>query len=211
MAKAKGIKLPQFKVPLFEHTTVFFCPTREMFYEFCEKAGIPIEPDFELAGGLTLTCTGEKGGNFYVIAVFDNELGTLVHEAAHTTFHVLSDVGVVATTDPSHPANETYAYMVGRIFDAFFPILAESNEAQVAAMQAAEVVEQALEQAEQPKEEEKPAKKGKRKPKAKEALVPRVMSFKRGDYGYFPVGFIYRNGCGCNIAGGGVMTWTLTQ
>lgn len=170
MAKAKGIKLPQFKVPLFEHTTVFFCPTREMFYEFCEKAGIPIEPDFELAGGLTLTCTGEKGGNFYVIAVFDNGLGTLVHEAAHTTFHVLSDVGVVATTDPSHPANETYAYMVGRIFDAFFPILAESNEAQVAAMQAAEVVEQALEQAEQPKEEEKTAKKGKRKPKAKKRL-----------------------------------------
>lgn len=180
MAKAKGIKLPQFKIPLFEHTTVFFCPTSEMFYEFCEKAGIPIEPDFELAGGLTLTCTGEKGGNFYVIAVFDNELGTLVHEAAHTTFHVLSDVGVVATTDPTHPANETYAYMVGRIFDAFFPILAESNEAQVAAMQAAEVVEQALEQAEQPKEEEKRAKKGKRKPKAKDALVPRVMSFKRG-------------------------------
>ncbi|MGT7960454.1 hypothetical protein ACRWV7_16285 [Escherichia coli] len=180
MAKAKGIKLPQFKVPLFEHTTVFFCPTRDMFYEFCERAGIPIEPDFELAGGLTLTCTGEKGGNFYVIAVFDNELGTLVHECAHTTFHVLSDVGVVATTDPTHPANETYAYMVGRIFDAFFPILAESNEAQVAAMQAAEVVEKALDQAEQPKEEEKPAKKGRRKPKAKEALVPRVMSFKRG-------------------------------
>ncbi|HAW5044925.1 TPA: hypothetical protein JLX96_002055 [Escherichia coli] len=180
MAKAKGIKLPQFKVPLFEHTTVFFCPTREMFYEFCEKAGIPIEPDFELAGGLTLTCTGEKGGNFYVIAVFDNELGTLVHEAAHTTFHVLSDVGVVATTDPTHPANETYAYMVGRIFDAFFPILAESNEAQVAAMQAAEVVEKTLEGLEKPKEEEKTAKKGKRKPKAKEALVPRVMSFKRG-------------------------------
>ncbi|HBE7050155.1 TPA: hypothetical protein ACPFI0_003149 [Escherichia coli] len=180
MAKAKGIKLPQFKVPLFEHTTVFFCPTREMFYEFCEKAGIPIEPDFELAGGLTLTCTGENGGNFYVIAVFNNETGTLVHECAHTTFHVLSDVGVVATTDPTHPANETYAYMVGRIFDAFFPILAESNEAQVAAMQAAEVVDQALEQAEQPKEEEKPAKKGKRKPKQKDALVPRVMSFKRG-------------------------------
>lgn len=88
MAKAKGIKLPQFKIPLFEHTTVFFCPTREMFYEFCEKAGIPIEPDFELAGGLTLTCTGENGGNFYVIAVFNNELGTLVHECAHTTFHV---------------------------------------------------------------------------------------------------------------------------
>lgn len=180
MAKAKGIKLPQFKVPLFEHTTVFFCPTREMFYEFCEKAGIPIEPDFELAGGLTLTCTGETGCNFYVIAVFNNETGTLVHECAHTTFHVLSDVGVVATTDPTHPANETYAYMVGRIFDAFFPILAESNEAQVAAMQAAEVVDQALEQAEQPKEEEKPAKKGKRKPKQKDALVPRVMSFKRG-------------------------------
>lgn len=180
MAKAKGIKLPHFKIPLFEHTTVFFCPTREMFYEFCEKAGIPIEPHFELAGGLTLTCTGENGGNFYVIAVFDNELGTLVHEAAHTTFHVLSDVGVVATTDPTHPANETYAYMVGRIFDAFFPILAESNEAQVAAMQAAEVVDQAMDQAEQPKEEEKPAKKGKRKPKSKEAYVPRVMSFKRG-------------------------------
>ncbi|HAL6144595.1 TPA: hypothetical protein RUT62_000904 [Escherichia coli] len=180
MAKGKGIKLPHFKIPLFEHTTVFFCPTREMFYEFCEKAGIPIEPDFELAGGLTLTCTGENGGNFYVIAVFNNELGTLVHECAHTTFHVLSDVGVVATTDPTHPANETYAYMVGRIFDVFFPILAESNEAQVAAMQAAEVVDQALEQTEQPQEEEKPARKRKRKPKSKEAYVPRVMSFKRG-------------------------------
>ena len=50
-------------------------------------------------------------------------------------------------------------------------------------MQAAEVVEKTLdqlEQAEHPKEEEKPTKKGKRKPKAKEALVPRVMSFKRG-------------------------------
>ena len=173
MAKAKGIKLPQFKVPLFEHTTVFFCPTREIFYEFCEKAGIPIEPDFELAGGLTLTCTGENGGNFYVIAVFNNELGTLTHEVAHATFHCLSDVGVMATTDPSHPANETYAYMIGRMFDTFFPILAEANEAKVAAMQA-------LEQVEQPQEEEKPAKKGKRKAKAKEALVPRVMSFKRG-------------------------------
>lgn len=185
MAKAKGIKLPQLKVPLFEHTTVFFCPTREMFYEFCEKAGIPIEPDFELARGLTLTCTGETGGNFYVIAVFDNELGTLVHEAAHTTFHVLSDVGVVATTDPSHPANETYAYMVGRIFDAFFPILAESNEAQVAAMQAEEVTErlsaqEARDIADEAKDKQKPAKKGKRKPKSKEALVPRVMRFKRG-------------------------------
>ncbi|WP_244572387.1 hypothetical protein [Escherichia coli] len=107
-------------------------------------------------------------------------MGTLVHECAHSTFHVLSDVGVLATTDATHPANETYAYMIGRMFDTFFPILAESNEAEVAAQQAAEVVEQALEQAEQPQEEEKPAKKGKRKPKAKEALVPRVMSFRRG-------------------------------
>jgi len=180
MAKGKGIKLPQFKVPLFEHTTVFFCPTRDMFYEFCEKAGIPIDPGFELCGGLTLTCTGESGGNFYVVAVFDHELSTLCHEVAHATFHCLSDVGVLATTDDSHPANETYAYLIGRMFDAFFPILAESNEAEVAAMQAAEVVEKALDQAEQPKEEEKPAKKGKRKPKAKDALVPRVMSFKRG-------------------------------
>lgn len=172
MAKGKGLKLPHFKIPLFEHTTVFFCPTREMFYEFCERAHIPIEPDFELASGLTLTCTGENGGNFYVVAVFDHELGTLTHEVAHATFHCLSDVGVMAATDPSHPANETYAYMIGRMFDAFFPFLAEANEAEVAAQRAAEVVEQ-------PKEEEKTAKKGKRKPKAKEALVPRVMSFKR--------------------------------
>ena len=111
-------------------------------------------------------------------------MGTLVHEIAHATFHCLSDVGVLATTSPEHPANETYAYMIGRMFDTFFPILAESNEAEIAAQQAAEVVEQALEQAleqaEQPQEEEKPTKKGKRKAKAKEALVPRVMSFKRG-------------------------------
>ncbi|MFX0334165.1 hypothetical protein ACOJ2K_08815 [Escherichia coli] len=154
MAKAKGIKLPQFKFPLFEHTTVFFCPTREMFYEFCEKAGIPIEPDFELAGGLTLTCTGENGGNFYVIAVFNNELGTLTHEVAHATFHCLSDVGVMATTDPSHPANETYAYMIGRMFDAFYPVLLESIDAQAAAIRA----QQALEEAERKKEAKRKAK-----------------------------------------------------
>ncbi|EOU3740739.1 hypothetical protein KFU47_003312 [Escherichia coli] len=180
MARGKGLKLPHFKAPLFEHTTVFFCPTREIFYDFCERANILIEPDFELAGGLTLTCTGENGGNFYVVAVFDHEMGTLVHEVAHATFHCLSDVGVLATTSPEHPANETYAYMIGRMFDTFFPILAESNEAQVAAQQVADVVEQALEQTKQQQEEGKPVKKGKRKPKAKEALVPRVMSFKRG-------------------------------
>ncbi|EFF3128747.1 hypothetical protein B7Q53_003760 [Escherichia coli] len=180
MAKGKGLKLPHFKVPLFEHTTVFFCPTREIFYDFCERAHIPIEPDFELAGGLTLTCTGENGGNFYVVAVFDHEVGTLVHEVAHATFHCLSDVGVLATTSPEHPANETYAYMIGRMFDTFFPILADVNGAKVAAQPASEVVEQASEQAEQPQEEETPTKKGKRKPKAKETFVPRVMSFRRG-------------------------------
>ncbi|ENQ0912842.1 TPA: hypothetical protein ACWX3R_004639 [Escherichia coli] len=178
MARAKGIKLPQFKVPLFEHTTIFFCPNRDTFYEFLERAAIPVDPSFELAGGLTLTCTGENGGNFYVIAVFDNDFGTLVHECAHATFHVLSDVGVLATTDDSHPANETYAYMIGRIYNAFEPTLNEHIAACQAADQAEEVIE-ALEQAEPKPEEEKPVKKGKRKPKAKEALVPRVMSYKR--------------------------------
>lgn len=177
MAKAKGIKLPQFKVPLFEHTTVFFCPTRDMFYEFCEKAGIPIEPDFELAGGLTLTCTGEKGGNFYVIAVFNNELGTLTHEVAHATFHVLSDVGVMAATDPSHPANETYAYMIGRMFDAFYPVLLESIDAQAAAIRA----QQALEEAERKKEAKRKAKtKAKEPPKVEKYIVAGRSSYAMG-------------------------------
>lgn len=166
MAKGKGLKLPHFKVPLFEHTTVFFCPTREIFYEFCERAHIPIEPYFELAGGLTLTCTDENGGNFYVVAVFDNEVGTLTHEVAHATFHCLSDVGVMAATDPSHPANETYAYMIGRMFDAFYPVLLESIDEQAAAIRA----QQALEEAERKKEAKRKAK-TKEPPKVEKYII----------------------------------------
>lgn len=175
MAKGKGLKLPHFKVPLFEHTTVFFCPTREIFYDFCEQAHIPIEPDYEEYAGLTLTCTRKNSGTFYVVAVFNNEVGTLTHEVAHATFHCLSDVGVMAATDPSHPANETYAYMIGRMFEAFYPALLESIDAQAAAIRA----QQAPEEAERKKEAKRKAK-AKEPPKVEKYIVAGRSSYAMG-------------------------------
>nr|DAQ46550.1 MAG TPA: PolyVal Metallopeptidase superfamily domain [Caudoviricetes sp.] len=176
MARAKGIKLPQFKVPLFEHTTVFFCCNRDEFDCFCGNAGIPVDPSFDLCGGLTMTCTDETGANFYVVSVFDNKWSTLTHELAHATFHVLGDVGVQAYTDDSHPSNETYAYMIGRMYECFEPVFNDYLERveteRLNAQEARDIANKA-------KDSHEPAKKGKRKPKAKEALVPRVMSFKR--------------------------------
>lgn len=37
MAKAKGIKLPHFKIPLFEHTTVFFCRPARCSMNFAKR------------------------------------------------------------------------------------------------------------------------------------------------------------------------------
>ena len=60
MAKAKGISCLNSKFRSLS-ITVFFCPTCDMFVvNFARRQGFLIEPDFELAGGLTLTCTVRK-------------------------------------------------------------------------------------------------------------------------------------------------------
>ncbi|EBH2457165.1 hypothetical protein D6P45_10345 [Salmonella enterica subsp. enterica serovar Manhattan] len=52
------------------------------------------------------------------LGVFNGDAATLVHECAHVAFYVCRDVGV--TTYPGD-ANETYCYMLDRMFSHFLP------------------------------------------------------------------------------------------
>ncbi|WP_244638703.1 hypothetical protein [Pantoea agglomerans] len=52
------------------------------------------------------------------MGVFNDSLTTLVHECAHAAFYCCSDVGVTVKTDE---ANETYCYLLDRMFSHFLP------------------------------------------------------------------------------------------
>lgn len=173
MSKPKKIKLPRFTVPLFEHTSVFFARNADVFAEFCERHNVPCE-SIEFCGGLTLTCFDEQGRGFYVVAVFDADPATLAHECCHATFHALSDVGVMATTNEEHLGNETFCYLMGRMFNAFYPMVIEEQQRLLAEAEAEQVTEQLI-------KEEKPKKASKPKAKPiKEEYVPRIARYKRG-------------------------------
>jgi len=60
----------------------------------------------------------KSGENLYLIGVSDNSLATLVHECAHAMFYCCRDVGVTIDTDAG---NETYCYLLDRMFTAFLP------------------------------------------------------------------------------------------
>jgi hypothetical protein len=60
----------------------------------------------------------KTGEDLYLIGVFDNSIITLAHECAHATFYCGSEVGVTVKTDG---ANETYCYLLDRMFSYFLP------------------------------------------------------------------------------------------
>lgn len=62
----------------------------------------------------------DTGENLYLIGVFNGEAATLVHECAHATFYCCRDVGVVVDTGA---ANETYCYLLDRMFSHFLPFI----------------------------------------------------------------------------------------
>lgn len=75
-----------------------------------------------LAGATQTYLNTESGENLYLIGVFSGDIATLVHECAHVSFYVCRDVGV--TTYPSD-ANETYCYILDRMFSHFLPFIQE--------------------------------------------------------------------------------------
>lgn len=118
MAKTKWPKLPRFFVPLFHSANVYLCRSKEEWTQACDHLKVP-SGGIEMLGGVCQQYSNaETNENLYLIGVFNNDIGTLVHECAHATFYCCSDVGVTVKTDQ---ANETYCYLLDRMVSHFLP------------------------------------------------------------------------------------------
>jgi len=120
--KNKWHKLPAFTIPLFNSANVYLAVTKEQFMAADEFLGGTGEERPFNVGLASNYEDKESGERVYLIGVFDKQLATLVHECAHVCFYACDDVGV--TTDPGD-ANETYCYMLDRMFSRFAPVIAE--------------------------------------------------------------------------------------
>lgn len=120
MAKAKWPKLPRYFVPLFNSANIYLCVTREQWQQ--ALANLDVAPqNLSFSNGRTMHFRDDaNGGNMYLIGVFDQSISTLVHECAHATFYCCHDVGIAVETDK---ANETYCYLLDRMFSHFLPYL----------------------------------------------------------------------------------------
>lgn len=107
MAKAKWPKLPSYSVPLFNSGRIYLCKTMDEFGEVMNFVCRHFENE-------------TSGENIYVIGVFNGSESTLVHECAHAAFLICHDFGVKIE---SGAANETYCYMIDRMFSYFLPYL----------------------------------------------------------------------------------------
>jgi hypothetical protein len=124
MAKTKWPKIPSYLIPLFQSSHVYLCVTRQQWQQVDECLGVSWNG--QLAAGLTRHFIhSETGENLYVVGVFDGKVRTLVHECAHVCFYVCSDVGM--PIDTSQP-NETYCYMLDRMFEFFLPHIKPLSE-----------------------------------------------------------------------------------
>lgn len=120
MAKTKWPKLPSYLIPLFNSAHIYLCRSKEEWVQAHLVIGVE-HSGLEFSNGLCRHFNNEKTGeNIYLIGVFDNSLATLVHECAHATFYCCSDVGV--TTNPAD-SNETYCYLLDRMFRHFLPYI----------------------------------------------------------------------------------------
>lgn len=118
MAKPKWPKLPRYIIPLFYSANIYLCRSKEEWVKAETALGVSLA-DVSMANGMCRHFVNDAvGENIYLIGVFDNRIATLVHECAHATFYCCSDVGV--TTNPND-ANETYCYLLDRMFSAFLP------------------------------------------------------------------------------------------
>lgn len=118
MAKTKWPKLPSFKIPLFQNAHIYLCRSKEEWIQAEASIGLPAADLSSSLGRCRQFVNDVTGENLYLIGVFDKNLATLVHECAHATFYCCDDVGVTIETDK---ANETYCYLLDRMFSHFLP------------------------------------------------------------------------------------------
>ena len=118
MAKTKWPKLPRFFIPLFHCANVYLCRSKEEWDAACTHLGVETGGNEMLSGACQQYENTESGENLYLIGVFNSDSATLVHECAHATFYCCRDVGVTIDTSA---ANETYCYLLDRMFTAFLP------------------------------------------------------------------------------------------
>jgi len=120
MAKTKWPKLPRFFVPLFHCANVYLCRSKEEWQQALLSLSEQ-EQNLAHSNGRTMHfCDDDTGENMYLVGVFDGQISTLVHECAHATFYCCNDVGVTIDTGS---ANETYCYLLDRMFTAFLPYI----------------------------------------------------------------------------------------
>lgn len=118
MAKTKWPKLPRHLIPLFNSAHIYLCRSKDEWMQAEMALGVSLA-DVTMVNGMCRHFVNDSTGeNLYLVGVFDKSAATLVHECAHATFYCCSDVGV--TTNPAE-ANETYCYLLDRMFSEFLP------------------------------------------------------------------------------------------
>ena len=120
MAKKKWPKLPYYLIPLFHCAHVYLCRSREEWNQACNYLGCNKGEIGMLAGATQTYQNIEQQENLYLLGVFNGEVATLVHECAHIAFYVCRDTGVTVDTEG---ANETYCYLLDRMFTEFLPLI----------------------------------------------------------------------------------------
>lgn len=116
--KTKWPKLPSYNIPLFQNACIYLCTSKEEWAQAETSIGIPPSDLSSSLGRCRQFVNEATGDNVYLIGVFDGSLATLVHECAHATFYCCDDVGVTVDTGK---ANETYCYLIDRMFCHFMP------------------------------------------------------------------------------------------
>ncbi|MEL4885704.1 hypothetical protein N6P31_01240 [Pectobacterium betavasculorum] len=118
MAKTKWPKIPHYLIPLFQCACIYLCRSKKEWTQAEKSIGVDAV-SVEFSSGMCRHIIDDATGeNFYMIGVFDGSVSTLVHECAHATFYCCNDVGVTVDTGS---ANETYCYLLERMFSHFLP------------------------------------------------------------------------------------------
>lgn len=126
-SKVKWPKVESYLVPLFHSSWVYLFTTPEDWKQAHRHLGVDLNNLVRINGCVRHFYEASTGENMYMIGVFDGKVSTLVHECAHACFYVCSDVGV--PIDTSEP-NETYCYMLERMFERFLPHIKVNEERQ---------------------------------------------------------------------------------